>query len=130
VDSSIKSSFEQIKQLRILHFNDVYEITEREEKSKVAAGISRFVTALKQARQSALEEGIECLTLFSGDLISPSRLSTSENGEHMILPFNRCQVDVAMIGNHDLDFGVLQMEDILIKTMKKPDKVGNNTFHR
>ena len=96
----------------------------------MAAGISRFVTALKQARKSASEEGMECITLFSGDLISPSRLSNSENGEHMILPFNRCQVDVAMIGNHDLDFGVLQMEDILKRTMKKPAEVGNTTFHR
>jgi len=25
----------------------------------------------------------------------------------MVYPFNKCKVDVAMIGNHDLDFGVL-----------------------
>ena len=35
----------------------------------------------------------------------------------MIYPFNRCEVDIAMIGNHDLDFGVLQMEDLLSQTM-------------
>ena len=34
----------------------------------------------------------------------------------MVYPFNRCEVDVAMIGNHDLDFGVLQMEDLISLT--------------
>lgn len=50
VESSFKSSFEQEKQLKIIHFNDVYEISEKDQKSEVAGGISRFVTALKQAR--------------------------------------------------------------------------------
>ena len=73
-------SSQQVKQLKILHFNDVYEISEKDQSSEVAGGISRFVTALKQARQRALEQGLECLTLFSGDLLSPSRLSSQEQG--------------------------------------------------
>ena len=35
----------------------------------------------------------------------------------MVVPFNRMEVDVACIGNHDLDFGINQMMKCLDKTM-------------
>ena len=53
------------KKLRILHFNDVYNIEESKEEPK--AGASRFSTALKTFQS---EE--PCLLLFSGDAFSPS----------------------------------------------------------
>ena len=31
----------------------------------------------------------------------------------MVLPFNRAMVDVACIGNHDLDYGIDKMMDVL-----------------
>jgi 2',3'-cyclic-nucleotide 2'-phosphodiesterase (5'-nucleotidase family) len=34
----------------------------------------------------------------------------------MVLPFNMCNVDVAMIGNHDLDYGIFQLKDVIRKT--------------
>jgi hypothetical protein len=72
---------EKLKVLRLLHFNDVYEISERANPTDdIPAGIARFVKALELARQRAKQQGIECLTAFSGDLLSPSRLSTSEQG--------------------------------------------------
>ena len=59
------------------------------------------------------------MTVFCGDLLGPSLISTYREGEQMILPFNECRVDVAMIGNHDLDFGVFQLGDMLKQTTKK-----------
>jgi hypothetical protein len=53
------------KRLRILHFNDVYNIEESKDEPK--AGASRFSTALKMFQR---EE--PCLVLFSGDAFSPS----------------------------------------------------------
>lgn len=50
------------------------------------------------------------LTLFSGDLLSPSLISTMFEGEQMMPSFNACSVDVACIGNHDLDFGIAAMD--------------------
>ena len=94
------------KELRILHFNDVYAIESHESK-EVPGGIARFVTALAEAREQAKKDDAELLTVFSGDLLGPSSLSALTEGSQMIYPFNRCEVDVAMIGNHDLDFGVL-----------------------
>ena len=56
---------------------------------------------------------MEVLTLFSGDLLGPSLISTIFEGEQMIPSFNACNVDVACIGNHDLDFGINQMDAII-----------------
>ena len=53
------------KKLRILHFNDVYNIEESRLEPK--AGASRFSTALKM-----LQAEEPCLVLFSGDAFSPS----------------------------------------------------------
>ncbi len=53
------------KRLRILHFNDVYNI--EESKTEPKAGASRFLTAIKMFQ---IEE--PCLVLFSGDAFSPS----------------------------------------------------------
>ena len=63
------------KFLKILHFNDVYDIeenkskpgaTEEDERTQIKAGASRFLTAWKQ------HDMRNKLCLFSGDLFSPS----------------------------------------------------------
>ena len=35
----------------------------------------------------------------------------------MVTAFNRCKVDAACIGNHELDFGIEQMDTVLSQTM-------------
>lgn len=57
------------------------------------------------------------LTVFSGDLLSPSLISTLYEGEQMVTAFNKCKVDVACIGNHELDFGIEQMDKVLSQTL-------------
>lgn len=44
------------------------------------------------------------LTLFSGDVFSPSVLSDVYKGKHMVEPLNAFGIDVACFGNHDFDF--------------------------
>lgn len=51
-------------------------------------------------------ENVDCLTLFSGDMMGPSLISTVYEGEQLVAAFNACKVDVACIGNHELDFGL------------------------
>ena len=53
------------RQLRIIHFNDVYNIEERDEEP--VGGSARFWTALDELRK----EG-PALVVFSGDALSPS----------------------------------------------------------
>ena len=42
-------------------------------------------------------------------------------GEQMVPSFNACNVDVACIGNHDLDFGIEAMDKQLIRTINRED---------
>jgi len=58
--------------MEILHFNDIYNIDERDDSG---AGAARFATMLKSLR------GDNPLVLFSGDAFSPSELSTIYKGE-------------------------------------------------
>lgn len=91
------------RSLRFLHFNDVYHVGEREKEP--VGGAARFVTAINNARTA------ETLTVFSGDAFNPSLISAATQGAHMVPVLNACKVDVAMYGNHDLDFG----EEVLTK---------------
>ena len=98
--------------LRFFHFSDVAEIADQNT-NEVASGSPRFVTALQRAQKRAdewrrqlPETKFADITVFSGDLLSPSKLSEYYEGAQMISPFNACKVDVCMPGNHDFDFGV------------------------
>jgi 5'-nucleotidase len=102
--------------LRFFHFSDVSEIADQNT-LEVASGAPRFVTALARAQKRAEEwrrqvqemgKQFGDITVFSGDLLSPSQLSSQYEGAQMISPFNACKVDVSMPGNHDFDFGVDQ----------------------
>lgn len=58
------------KNLRIIHFNDVYNIEERN--IEPVGGAARFITAADMCRKEKLSETI---LLFSGDAYSPSTMS-------------------------------------------------------
>jgi 2',3'-cyclic-nucleotide 2'-phosphodiesterase (5'-nucleotidase family) len=87
--------------IRILHFNDVYNI--EEAPTSPCAGASRFAAKLKALRE---EHEPPALVMFSGDLFNPSLLSTVNRGKQMVEVINLLGVDVACHGNHDYDFGV------------------------
>lgn len=64
--------------LRIIHFNDVYNI--QPDTREPAGGIARFQTVMKKYR--AKHEGQPpVLTLFSGDALNPSLESIFTKGE-------------------------------------------------
>jgi len=120
----INYPFKEFKDtIRFFHFNDVYELADQNEKL-IAGGAPRFVTALnlaqkraKEWKQQLAENGKQFgdITVFSGDLLSPSKISTTYEGEQMVAPFNACKVDVSMPGNHEFDFGAVQMRKMIAK---------------
>jgi NDP-sugar pyrophosphorylase family protein len=61
-------------ELEIIHFNDVYNIEQRESEDLIKAGAARFVKALDTYGSK------DKLVLFSGDLFFPSNLSNFYNG--------------------------------------------------
>ena len=99
--------------LRILHFGDCYNIQEEDGKG----GAARFVTALDHYRN---ETDTDTMTLFAGDMFGPSLISTVFEGQQLVEPFNAMRVDAAIIGNHELDFGLGRLEEI-VSQMKKPN---------
>ena len=93
--------------LSIIHFNDVYELREREKEP--VGGVSRFKSKIDSLRLQ------DPLVLFSGDALSPSNMSTITKGLHMVPVLNNLGVNVAVYGNHDFDFGI----DHLVKVSQQ-----------
>jgi 2',3'-cyclic-nucleotide 2'-phosphodiesterase (5'-nucleotidase family) len=83
--------------ITFLHTNDVYEIAPREGRG----GLAELATLLRTERANAEHS----ITTFGGDLISPSVLSGMTKGAQMIDLYNRLGTDVAVLGNHEFDFG-------------------------
>ncbi len=83
--------------LRLLHLNDVYQISP----AGGHGGLAEVTTLIK-----AEEAGADAVLLtFGGDLLSPSVMSGLTKGEQMVSLFNAMGVDVAVYGNHEFDFG-------------------------
>lgn len=94
--------------ITILHFNDCYNV-EGQAREPVG-GAARFCTALKSFNE------LNPLILFSGDIFAPSIMSTFTKGEQMIPVLNAFNVDCAVYGNHDFDFGVDILTDFAQQT--------------
>ncbi|MSP90114.1 MAG: bifunctional metallophosphatase/5'-nucleotidase [Alphaproteobacteria bacterium] len=80
-----------------LHTNDVYEIAP----VRGMGGFAPLMTALKRERAAAPHS----MTTFGGDLISPSLMSGLTKGSQMIEMMNAIGLDIAVLGNHEFDFG-------------------------
>ncbi|XP_041969066.1 snake venom 5'-nucleotidase isoform X2 [Aricia agestis] len=92
----------------ILHFNDVYNI-EPTTSAEPVGGALRFSTAVKSLQH------LNPLVLFSGDVFSPSMLSTFTKGEQMVPVLNEIGTHCAVFGNHDFDFGLDVLSGLVSK---------------
>jgi 5'-nucleotidase len=70
-----------------------------EQKKEPVGGAARFITAVNKYKDD------DPLVLFSGDIFSPSQLSTVLKGKQMVPIYEHLKVHVNVVGNHDLDFG-------------------------
>lgn len=86
------------RELTILHFNDVYNIEPREKEP--VGGAARFATKVASFRH------VNPMIVFSGDCLNPSTMSSVTGGKQMIPILNALNVNIAVFGNHDFDFGV------------------------
>lgn len=53
------------------------------------------------------------LVLFSGDAFNPSLLSTVTKGKQMVPILNSFNINTACVGNHDFDFGLDALEQLI-----------------
>ncbi|XP_071447888.1 mannosylglucosyl-3-phosphoglycerate phosphatase isoform X1 [Hetaerina americana] len=108
--SSISSNMAQGSGcLTIIHYNDVYNI-EPGTSGEPIGGAARFCSAVKSFNH------LQPLILFSGDIFSPSILSTFTKGEQMVSVLNECGTHCAVFGNHDFDFGLEVLADWVEQT--------------
>lgn len=83
--------------LTVLHINDVYEISPKQGRG----GIAPLMTLLKQERAKATHS----ITTLGGDLVGSSMMSGITKGAQMIELMNAIGLDLAVVGNHEFDFG-------------------------
>ena len=89
--------------ITLLHSNDVYQIAP----VKGQGGFAPFMTLLRAERA----RNANTITTFGGDLLSPSILSGLSKGAQMIELTNALGVEVAVLGNHEFDFGPAVAEE-------------------
>ena len=87
--------------LTLVHVND----WDRMAGTGGAGGAAKIATVVSEERARAEAEGGLAVVTFGGDMISPSVLSGIDKGAHMIDLANAVGFDVAVIGNHEFDFG-------------------------
>ncbi len=83
--------------LTFLHFNDAYQISPR----RGVGGMGPMATLIQRERARAPQS----VLTFGGDLISPSLLSGITKGAHMVEFANALRLQIAVLGNHEFDFG-------------------------
>ena len=87
--------------LTLVHVNDWDQMAGIEG----AGGAARIAAVVAEERARAEAEGGHAIVTFGGDMISPSVLSGIDKGAHMIDLANAVGFDVAVLGNHEFDFG-------------------------
>ena len=81
--------------------NDIYRIEEKDGRG----GMARFAAVVKAERARALAENCHLICVHAGDTLSPSSLSSFDQGAHMVDLFNDVGLDAFVPGNHEFDFG-------------------------
>jgi 5'-nucleotidase / UDP-sugar diphosphatase len=95
--SAVAQTPPQTATVTFLHLNDVYEISPKQGRG----GFAPLMTLLKRERAAAPET----ITTLGGDLIASSMMSGITKGTQMIELMNAIGLDVAVVGNHEFDFG-------------------------
>jgi 5'-nucleotidase len=85
--------------ITLLHVNDVYQL--RPSGDPELGGMARLATLVKAVKR----DNPNTLFILSGDTISPSLASHLFHGKQMIDLWNQLGLDVAVLGNHEFDYG-------------------------
>ncbi|RED52034.1 bifunctional metallophosphatase/5'-nucleotidase [Aestuariispira insulae] len=93
----VSAAMAEPTRITFLHFNDLDRIAPKDAKG----GFAPLMTLLAQERARAEHS----VTTFGGDLISPSLMSGLTKGSQMVELMNAVGTDVAVVGNHEFDFG-------------------------
>lgn len=80
----------------------IYQMSEQiEPDGKVRGGMARAAAVVKAERA----KGGTVIVAHAGDMLSPSLMSGSDRGAHMMALTNMIAPDILVPGNHEFDFG-------------------------
>jgi 5'-nucleotidase len=99
VSALAQTAGERTVKITLLQLNDVYQISAVDKGTR--GGLARVATLRKQV----MAEQPNTLFLLAGDTIAPSVASNIFKGEQMIAVWNMIGLDLAVLGNHEFDFG-------------------------
>ena len=106
----------------LLQVNDVYQISPVDKGRR--GGLARVATL----RREIASESPHTLYLLAGDTLAPSVASNIFRGRQMIEAWNATGLDIAVLGNHEFDFG-----DATLRERMRESKftwLGSNVFDR
>ncbi|HVG30415.1 MAG TPA: 5'-nucleotidase C-terminal domain-containing protein [Pyrinomonadaceae bacterium] len=106
----------------LLQVNDVYQISPVDKGRR--GGLARVATL----RGQIAAESPHTLYLLAGDTLAPSVASNIFKGRQMIAAWNATGLDIAVLGNHEFDFG-----DATLRERMRESKftwLGSNVFER
>lgn len=83
--------------ITLIHFNDTDQMSPRDG----SGGVAPAMTLIRKLRA----ENPHTLLTFGGDMFSPSLMSSFDHGAHMVALASAMGIDVAVVGNHEFDFG-------------------------
>jgi 5'-nucleotidase / UDP-sugar diphosphatase len=98
--------------LTFLHVNDVYRIGEG---NGGRGGMPRSAAVVKAERETARAQNRYLICVHAGDTLSPSLMSSFDQGAHMVDLFNESGLDIFVPGNHEFDFG----KEVYFERMKE-----------
>lgn len=104
-----EESFPPRGELTLLQINDVYSTTPVD--GGKAGGLARVAAFVKHTREQANRVEV----IIAGDFLSPSVASGVFQGRQMVAALNAAGITLAILGNHEFDFGV----DVLRERMKE-----------
>lgn len=93
----VRTAAAETVRLTFVHVNDVYEMLP----GKDGGGLAELKGAVDAERAKAAH----LIVTFGGDLLSPSLASSVTKGAHMVGLMGGVGIDVAVLGNHEFDFG-------------------------
>ncbi|KAI9570842.1 Metallo-dependent phosphatase-like protein [Boletus coccyginus] len=109
-----------MSRLSVVHWNDAYRVTpQKVSPNGDTIDVTQFAALLDDIRRNwrlRSDGERDGISLFSGDLFSPSVESTVTRGSHMVPVMNELAPDVALTGNHDFDFGYPHLSKLVDET--------------
>ena len=97
---------QQIKGVNIMAGPCASNFPGAQSKSQNYGGLVDFGATFRWVKEEATFRGDVVLGTFAGDFIAPSYLAEIFRGSQLVEMMNLMGVDLANIGNHDIDFGL------------------------